>query len=183
MIIGQGSLTATPLQMAVAYATLVNGGTFYEPRVLDQVTNIDGEVVFTNLPNVVRTIDIAPITVENLKEDLNAVVAGPRGTSRTAFSEFCGSDVRAINCESLKQVGGKTGTAEIRVAVTEDDKEVDTAWFVGVAPLDDPRFVVVIVIEEGGSGGGVAAPTTRAILQFLMGETVTPIRSGGEDTE
>jgi len=183
MIIGQGSLTATPLQVAVSYATLVNGGTFYEPRVLDQVTDIEGEVIYTNLPNVVRTIDIAPITVENLKEDLNAVVAGPRGTSRTAFSEFCGSDVRAINCESLKQVGGKTGTAEIRVAVTEDDQEVDTAWFVGVAPLDDPRYVVAIVIEEGGSGGGVAAPTARAILQFLMGESVTPIRSGGEDTE
>jgi len=183
MIIGQGSLTATRLQVAVSYATLVNGGTFYEPRVLDQVTDIEGEVIYTNLPNVVRTIDIAPITVENLKEDLNAVVAGPRGTSRTAFSEFCGSDVRAINCESLKQVGGKTGTAEIRVAVTEDDQEVDTAWFVGVAPLDDPRYVVAIVIEEGGSGGGVAAPTARAILQFLMGESVTPIRSGGEDTE
>ncbi|MBU1226171.1 MAG: penicillin-binding protein 2 [Actinobacteria bacterium] len=183
MTIGQGSLTATPLQMAVAYATLVNGGTFYAPRVVDEVVDIKGTVVFRNLPNIVRKVDIPDVTVDSLKEDLHGVVAGPRGTSRVAFSEFCGADVRAADCESLKQVGGKTGTAEVRVALTEEDEEVDTAWFIGVAPLDDPRFVVVIVIEEGGSGGGVAAPTARAILQYLMEESVTPIRSGGENTE
>ncbi len=183
MTIGQGSMTATPLQMAVAYATLINGGTYYVPRVVDQVANIDGVVIFRNLPNLLRKVDIPAITVESLKEDLHAVVAGPRGTSRVAFSEFCGSDVRAADCESLKQVGGKTGTAEVRVALTEDDKEVDTAWFIGVAPLDDPRYVVAIVIEEGGSGGAVAAPTARAVLQYLMSESVTAIRSGGENTE
>lgn len=183
LTIGQGSLTATPLQVAVAFATLVNGGNFYAPRVVDRVVDIDGEVIYLNLPNLVRTIDLAPITVESLKEDLHGVVAGPRGTARATFAEFCGPGTRAIDCESLQQVGGKTGTAEIRVAVTEDDEDIDTAWFVGVAPLDRPRYVVAVVIEEGGSGGGVAAPTTRAILQFLMGESVTPIRSSGEDTE
>jgi len=182
LTIGQ-AMTATPLQVAAAYATLVNGGTFYAPRVVDRVTGVDGEVIFSNLPNAVRTVEIAPIIVETLKEDLNGVVAGPRGTARATFREFCGSDVRAVNCESLQQVGGKTGTAEIRVALTDDEEDIDTAWFVGVAPLDDPRFVVAIVIEEGGSGGGVAAPTARAVLQFLMGETVTPIRSIGEETE
>ena len=60
--------------------------------------------------------------------------------------------------------------------------EVDTAWFVGVAPLDDPQYVVAVVIEEGGSGGKIAAPTARAILQYLMGEEVHAIR-GGEDTD
>jgi len=183
MAIGQGSLTATPLQLAAAYGALVNGGTFWAPRVVDHVVDIDGDIIFRNLPNVVRTIDIAPLTVESLKNDLHGVVAGPRGTSRTAFAEFCGSSVRPGDCESLAQVGGKTGTAEIRVALVEGGEEIDTAWFVGVAPLDDPRYVVVVVIEEGGSGGAVAAPTARAILQFLMGETVTPIRSGGDDTE
>ncbi len=183
MAIGQGSLTATPLQMAAAYGALVNGGTFWAPRVVEEVVDIDGNVIFLNVPNVVRTVDISPLTVESLKDDLHGVVAGLRGTSRTAFAEFCGSGVRPGDCESLGQVGGKTGTAEIRVAFTEDEEEIDTAWFVGVAPLDDPRYVVVVVIEEGGSGGAVAAPTARAILQFLMGETVMPIRSGGDETE
>jgi penicillin-binding protein 2 len=183
MTIGQGSMTATPLQVAAAFGSLVNGGTFYAPRVVDQVVDVEGTVIYRNLPNAVRTIDIEPIIVESIKEDLHLVVAGPRGTARTAFSEFCGPSVRAADCESLQQVGGKTGTAEIRLAITEEDVAIDTAWFVGVAPLDDPRYVVAIVIDEGGSGGGVAAPTARAILQFLMGESVTPIRSGGEDTE
>jgi penicillin-binding protein 2 len=49
-----------------------------------------------------------------------------------------------------------------------------------VAPLDDPRYVVAVVIEEGGSGGKIAAPTARAILQYLMGEEVDTIRTGQE---
>jgi penicillin-binding protein 2 len=183
MAIGQGSILATPLQMAAAYGALVNGGTYYTPRVVDRVVDIDGDTIYRNSPSIDHKVDIAPVTVESLKEDLNGVVAGSRGTARVAFSEFCGRNVRAIDCDTLRQVGGKTGTAEIRVALTEEDQAIDTAWFVGVAPLDDPQYVVALVIDEGGSGGGVAAPTARAVLQYLMGETVTPIRSGGENTE
>jgi len=56
----------------------------------------------------------------------------------------------------------------------------DTAWFVGVAPLADPQYVVVVVIEEGGSGGQIAAPVARAIFQYLLGQEVSPIRSGDQ---
>ena len=62
----------------------------------------------------------------------------------------------------------------------EEVPEVDTAWFVGVAPLDEPRYVVAVVIDGGGSGGKIAAPTARAILQYLMGEDIDTIRSGEE---
>lgn len=68
-------------------------------------------------------------------------------------------------------VGGKTGTA------TTTDK-ADTSWFVGVAPLDDPEYVVAVVVEEGGNGGDVAAPITRQILQYLFGENVDSVRAG-----
>ncbi|MCB2224186.1 MAG: penicillin-binding protein 2 [Actinobacteria bacterium] len=190
MTIGQGAMTSTPLQLANAYASLVNGGTVFVPRVVDRVVDVEGEVVYRNLPSVARTLDIDAVVVENLKEDLHGVVAGARGTSRTAFAEFCGPSVRAIDCASLQQVGGKTGTAEVRKEVVvdeetgeEEQKDISTAWFVGVAPLDDPQYVVAVVIEEGGSGGRVAAPTVRAILQYLMNESMTPIRSGGENTE
>ncbi|MFQ5948903.1 MAG: penicillin-binding transpeptidase domain-containing protein, partial [Acidimicrobiia bacterium] len=57
-----------------------------------------------------------------------------------------------------------------------------SAWFVGVAPLDDPQWVVAVVIDQGGSGGRVAAPTARRVLQYLMGEQMTPIVPG-EDSE
>jgi penicillin-binding protein 2 len=183
--IGQGALVTTPLQLANAYAALVNGGTLWSPRIVDEVEDGNGEVIFTNVPSALRTIDLDETTVINLKNDLNGVVTGSRGTARVAFSEFCGPGVAAAECESLRQVGGKTGTAEIVVALDEEEdiEEVDTAWFVGVAPLDDPQYVVAIVIDQGGSGGKVAAPTARAVLQYLMGEQVTEIVSGGEDTE
>ncbi|MEX0700055.1 MAG: penicillin-binding transpeptidase domain-containing protein, partial [Acidimicrobiia bacterium] len=54
------------------------------------------------------------------------------------------------------------------------------AWFVGLGPIDDPRWVVAVVIDEGGSGGRVAAPVARHIMQYLMGESPTPIVEGEE---
>jgi cell division protein FtsI/penicillin-binding protein 2 len=55
---------------------------------------------------------------------------------------------------------------------------VTTALFVGVAPIDDPQYVVVIIVERGGSGGGIAAPTAKPVLQYLLGEQVTDIKPG-----
>jgi cell division protein FtsI/penicillin-binding protein 2 len=82
-------------------------------------------------------------------------------------------------------VGGKTGTAEI-IKQREDDagnvtqEAVATALFVGVAPIDDPEWVVVVIIERGGSGGGVAAPTAKPILQYLLDQPVTAVSLGEE---
>ncbi|MBS1195287.1 MAG: penicillin-binding protein 2 [Actinobacteria bacterium] len=242
MAIGQGAMVCTPLQLANAYAALVNGGTVWRPRVLDEIRDADGKVIFVNMPSVLGLVDIAPETVASLKADLHGVVASEIGTAYSAFQDFG---------NSLDRVGGKTGTAQIRLpmlqirvdrgavppwrqpglvaslalllgmtteevqaqfdaqaagasfilgaAVSEDADdfvaehaadfpgvlveavpEVDTAWFVGVAPLDDPRYVVAVVIEEGGSGGKIAAPTARAIMQYLMGEEVDTIRTGQE---
>ena len=178
--VGQGAMVATPLQMANAYGALANGGTLWKPRVVDRIVDASNRTLFVNVPSVNRQIDIDASTVANLRNDLNGVVAGPLGTARVAFEGFCSEDVDV--CEPLSQIGGKTGTAQIRIAQTEDEQDIHTAWFVGVAPLDDPQWVVAVVIDQGGSGGRVAAPTARAILQFLMGEEVDAIRSG-QDTE
>jgi cell division protein FtsI/penicillin-binding protein 2 len=235
-------MVCTPLQLANAFAAMVNGGTLWRPRVVAEIRNSAGETTFTNVPSVQGIVDISAETVESLLADLHGVVASEKGTAYAAFRDFG---------DSLAQVGGKTGTAQIRlpvrqlkvdlavvpggletqlvgnlarvfglepaevqaqfdaqdagatfalqVEVTDDAAEfiaehgadfpgvvveslpeVDTAWFVGVAPLDDPRYVVAVIIEEGGSGGKIAAPTARAILQFLMGEEVDAIRSGEE---
>jgi cell division protein FtsI/penicillin-binding protein 2 len=53
-----------------------------------------------------------------------------------------------------------------------------TSWFVGVAPIDNPRYVVVIMVDEGGGGSQVAAPAARYILQYLLGEVPTAIQAG-----
>jgi penicillin-binding protein 2 len=179
---GQGALIVTPLQMAVAYAALVNGGTVWEPRVVQSVRDSQNNIIHVHVPDVRETIDISEETIADLKRDLNGVVNSTFGTARRAFEGFCDTGVRDSECAALKEVGGKTGTAEIRQAVGEDDPDIDTAWFVGVAPLSSPKYVVAVVIDQGGSGGLVAAPAARRIFQYLLGETPDPLRRG-DDTE
>lgn len=159
--IGQGGLLATPLQVASAYATLANGGTFYKPYVVSRVVSPDGQLVQTTSPTIVRRTELDPDDVRQLLVDLNRVVTV--GTARQAFEGFG---------DSLGQVGGKTGTGQ---SVKTKDNH---AWFAGVAPIDNPRYAVVVLLDEGGSGGAAAAPIGRYILQYLMGEELDPIRAG-----
>jgi penicillin-binding protein 2 len=175
--VGQGSVVVTPIQLATAYAAMVNGGTVWQPRVLDEAVNQDGEVVFKNEPTVLRQVDeLSASTVKSLRRDLQAVVNNPRGTAHSAFVDFG---------PGVEQVGGKTGTAEVIKRQTDDDGNViqdtvTTALFAGVTPINDPEHVVVVIIERGGSGGGIAAPTAKPILQHLMGVPVTDINPGVE---
>ena len=178
---GQGALIVTPLQMAVAYSALVNGGTVWEPRVVDSVRDAENNLLFANVPSAADKIDFRPNTVAEIKADLNGVVNSQTGTGRQAFEGFC-EDEPDDECAALQEVGGKTGTAEIRQAIGDDVTAIDTAWFVGAAPLSNPQWVVVVVIEQGGSGGKVAAPTARRIFQYLMGVNPDPVRAGA-DTE
>lgn len=159
--IGQGAFTATPLQAAVSYAILANGGTVMEPRLVDRIVDPSGEVVEDITPPVVGNVDLSESTRRDLLTDLNRVVTS--GTAQAAFADFG---------PGLELVGGKTGTGQ--TSATRDNH----AWFIGVAPIDDPRYVVSVVIEEGGSGGAIAAPVARHILQYLMGNEPTPITEG-----
>lgn len=161
--IGQGAFTATPLQVAVSYAALANGGTVREPRVVRRVLASDGTLVERIDSPLVRQVPISEEVHQALLRDLNRVVTS--GTAWRAFENF-GPD------GELAQVGGKTGTAQ--ASRNQDDH----AWFVGLAPLDTPRYVVAVVIEQGGSGGLIAAPVARHILQYLMGITPTEIIAG-----
>ncbi|MDE0374582.1 MAG: penicillin-binding transpeptidase domain-containing protein [bacterium] len=170
IVVGQGPIVATPLQMAVAYASMLNGGTVYQPRVTDAIETADGERLRTLEPRVLRSVDISPETVASLRTDLTSVVRS--GTARRAFEDLGGL---------VEVVGGKTGTAQ---SFTDQEGVFhdSTAWFVGVAPIDAPRWVVAVMVDEGGSGGAVAAPAARAIFQYLLGAGVTPLVAG-EDTE
>ena len=157
-VIGQGSVLATPLQLANAYAAIVNGGTVYEPRIVARVVDQDGTVLRENMPTPIREVELSPQTVAQFRRDLALVVNGPSGTARSAFADFG---------ENVELVGGKTGTAEVIKGDTPEE-DVDTALFVGVAPVTNPEYVVAVVIERGGSGGRIAAPTARRIFQYLL---------------
>lgn len=171
-VIGQGDVLVTPLQLATAYAAIVNGGTVWQPRIVAGVVGADGELAVPNDPVILNELDLSQRTVDFVRQDLQLVVNGAAGTARAAFESF-GAGVA--------QIGGKTGTGEV-IKSNDPGKEVDTAWFVGVAPVSDPDYVVAIVIERGGSGGRIAAPTARQVLQFLMlgEEGVTDIVLGAE---
>lgn len=164
--IGQGDVLATPLQMAVAFAALVNGGNVLEPHVVDRITSVDGRMVLDVGRRVARTIEFTEEHERFIREDLTRVTnAG--GTAAAAFSVM----------QNPWQTGGKTGTSE------RDVSEDNTAWFVGVTPIDDPRYVVAVMIVDGGLAGTVAAPVARNIMQYLLpNEPVTSIRPGGAAT-
>ena len=172
--VGQGSLLVTPLQLANAYAAMVNGGDLWEPRVVLEVTATDGTVLLEIEPELRNTIDISDTTLVSLRRDLQQVINNRRGTGFKAFEDFG---------ENKERVGGKTGTAEV-IKESADTDGVQTAIFVAVAPIDDPKYIVVVVIERGGSGGKVAAPTTKPIVQYLLNgaDAMTEIRPG-EDSE
>jgi penicillin-binding protein 2 len=159
--IGQGSVAATPLQVAVSYAAVANGGQLMTPYVVREVRDRDGNVVIVNQPELVAEVPIEPATVQSFLTDLNRVVTS--GTAAAAFRDFG---------DSLYRVGGKTGTGQ------SGRSRDNHAWFAGVAPVDNPRWVVAVVIDQGGSGGAVAAPVARHIMQYLMGEQPTPITPG-----
>lgn len=160
--IGQGAFVATPLQVAVSYASMFNGGMVMEPRVVKETVTPDGEVTPVE-SSVVREVEISDEVRQALLTDLNRVVT--TGTASRAFTDFG---------PGLELVGGKTGTGE-----SSQNKD-DHAWFAAVAPIDDPQYVVVVLIDEGGSGSRIAAPVVRHILQYLMGNEPTPIVEGAD---
>lgn len=168
--VGQGAVLTTPLQLANGFSAMVNGGTVWQPRVVSQIVNADGEVIDENPREVVARVDLDPRTVRMLREDLQTVVQS--GTARSAFDGFG---------DNVELVGGKTGTGEV-IKSSQDFKQVDNALFVGVAPINDPKWVVAVVVERGGGGSAVAAPIARQVLQYLLNgpEGVTELAPGLE---
>jgi penicillin-binding protein 2 len=157
--IGQGFNLATPLQMAVAYGALANGGRVVEPRIV--LSRVDEQGIVTDTPPtpVRRQVTVSEANLALIRESLEAVVGEPGGTGGR-------SRVQGI------RVAGKTGTAQVvRLKHTEDLEEHeipmkyrDHAWFVAFAPVESPEIVVAVVAEHGGHGGSAAAPIAQKVL-------------------
>jgi penicillin-binding protein 2 len=145
LAVGQGDLQATPLQMAVAYATVGNGGSVVRPHLAQRIEDQNGRVVQEINPAPRRTLDISESTRSVILDGLEDAAMAPGGTSYDVFGGF------------PVQVAGKTGTAE-RFGYE------DQSWYVALAPANDPEVVVAATIEEGGFGADAAAPAVRQIL-------------------
>jgi penicillin-binding protein 2 len=154
--VGQGDLQADPLQMAVAYAAIANGGDVLRPHVAQQVEDADGRVIQEIRPDPRRHVDIAPEYRQAILEGLHSAAMEPGGTS---YPVFGGSKV---------DIAGKTGTAE------RGDLP-DQSWYVALAPYPNPNIVVAVTIERGGFGADSAAPAASQILSAYLGT-----KPGGE---
>lgn len=156
--IGQGFNTVTPLQLTLAYAAIVNGGTLLEPRLVRRLGAHDALAVRSRPVQRGRV----PVETRHLARVRDALI--------DVVQEIGGTGGRARVPGVL--VGGKTGTAQIvaleRVAGLEDDeiplRYRDHAWFVGFAPAVKPEILVGVLVEHGGSGGAVAAPIAQKVL-------------------
>lgn len=151
LAIGQGETVVTPLQLAMAYSAMVNGGTLWEPRLAKAVLGPDGSVVREIEPTAKSQLPLSGRTLSYLREAFGEVPT--EGTARAAFDGF---DFDALT------VGGKTGTAQV-------NNEKSGSWFVGFAPVDKPRYVVVALFPDSDTGGTVAAPAVRQILEGIYG--------------
>lgn len=160
LAIGQGDMLSTPLQIAYLYAGIANHGKFMKPHLLKSLEDEDGAVVRKADVQTAAELDAEPAALDFVERSLAGVVHG-KGTAAATFEGFPLGQI---------PVAGKTGTSEIVGKQT-------TAWFVGYAPVGNPRYVVAVAIEEGGHGGECAAPVARRILEGLFNlETQGEIR-------
>ena len=149
--IGQGTLEATPLQIAMLVSTIVNDGVKIDPLLVKKVITTNGKVL-RNFQSDRKSRILSKSTTDQLRQMMAAVTE--YGTGQAAEIEGYGS-------------AGKTGTAETG-RTTPDGKGINHAWFAGYAPLEKPQYVLVVFVEEGMSGGDVAAPIFREIMTEIL---------------
>jgi penicillin-binding protein 2 len=147
LAIGQGAFLATPLQVANAFATIGNGGTLWQPRIVTAATLPDGTTILEEPPTEVRQVSVSAENLAYVTDTLQAVVTLPYGTGTAAFAGFG------------LPVAGKSGTAE----TGGPDPH---AWFPAYAPADAPTIGVATVLLNIrlGTGGTDAAPLVRQVM-------------------
>ncbi len=160
--IGQGYNLVTPLQLAVAYSTMVNGGNLYKPYVISKIENIQGEVIKRFQPELISNYKINPDHLSRIKDALHDVANGPNGTA-TAFLKT-----------PQKLISGKSGTAQV-ISMSRDDlfkpcqnlpfEKRHHAWFVGYAPKENPEIVVSVLGMHECGGSRNASPVVKAVIE------------------
>lgn len=158
--IGQGYMTTTPLQLAVAVSVLATRGKAFKPKIVEKI-----DTTFIE-PELLYQIEIKEErNWKKLEESMISVIRSWNGTAHNIY-----------NPEDFL-IAGKTGTAQIKSLTEEnltvqeeyenvrkDIKKRDHAIFVGYGPVPNPNLTVVVVVENGESGSAVAAPIAKLII-------------------
>jgi penicillin-binding protein 2 len=168
--IGQGYVTATPLQMANLAATIANGGTRYRPQYMKRVEAADGTLRKQMEPEILGEAHLKKSTLAQVQAAMRDVVMTDSGTGKKA---------RVVGVE----VAGKTGTSQV-VKMGEDrarsnrgeEATRDHAWFIAFAPVDAPQIAIACIVEHAGGGGGaIAAPIVQQVLAHYFTRNQGPL--------
>ncbi|QEL63598.1 penicillin-binding protein 2 [Oryzomicrobium terrae] len=159
--IGQGYNAYTPLQLALATATLANNGVMYKPHLVKYITDTrTGEKRLIE-PKPLRTLPFKQQNIDTIKHAMVGV--NKEGTGARAFAG------------AAYESGGKTGTAQVFSLKGGNYKESatherlrDHALFIAFAPADKPRIALVVLVENGGFGAQSAAPIARQVLDYYL---------------
>jgi penicillin-binding protein 2 len=180
--IGQGNMLVTPLQVARFVAAIGNGGTLYQPQLIEKVQPVEGDPIVTFKPNATGTLPLRADNLAALQEAMKMVVRDPRGT---AYFRLLGLQY---------PIAGKTGTAQ-----SGTDKP--HAWFIGytmdAADSKKPDIAIAVLVENVGEGSDYAAPIFRLMVETYyygtpqgtlwfkdkFGNTATPTPFGGVPTK
>ena len=150
--IGQGDVQVTPLQMAKLVVAIANGGTVYQPYLVEQVGGLEGQpVTFKAEPETIRELGFSAETMTLVRQGMCA------GTT----DETYGTAVWPFE-EAPYTVCGKTGTAQT--------SRYPNAWFVAYAPADDPQIAIAVVVEQALEGSQTAAPIARRIMDYYFNQ-------------
>ncbi|MBA2623428.1 MAG: penicillin-binding protein 2 [Chthoniobacterales bacterium] len=159
--IGQGYVLVSPLQLAMVYATVANGGVSYFPRLVRNVVAADGTAILNEMGQPVvppapkvhgdLRVDFKPEQIQAARNGLWKVVNEAGGTGGKARLEGV-------------EVAGKTGSAQ---AMTQGKSDT-IAWFGSFAPFDAPRYAIAVMVQGGKGGGAVAAPIAHRIMERAL---------------
>lgn len=142
--IGQGDLLVTPLQLAAATASVLNGGKIMAPRLVDKIVDSDKNIITNLQPRILGENSIEENNLQVIKEGMRQTV-----TSGSAL---------LLNGLSV-ETGAKTGTAQVA------GQDNSNAWAAVFAPFQDPSLVIVVLAENGGEGSAVAIPVVKKTLE------------------
>jgi penicillin-binding protein 2 len=165
LAVGQGDVQVTPLQLAVAYSAIANGGTVVRPHIGLEVDSLEGTVDQKIQPPPARHINIDPTYLAAIRLGLREAASQPGGTSADVMGSF------------PMPVYGKTGTAQ-------RNGQADQSWYACFVPdtATNKPILVVVTVEQGGFGAAAAAPAARQILsQWFFGNR-GPFKSGASKT-
>ena len=164
MAFGQGATAVTPIQMATAYSTLLNGGTRYAPQVAAGTVSANGALMTQFQPKIMGHVALNEAITGPIINGLLGVVNDSKGTAYGTFQQYAHYDPRSF------VVGGKTGTASNQAGLEPN------SWFVGFGGTSgNPDYVVVCVIDQGGYGASAAAPVVAQIFNYLATNPVGPV--------